>query len=50
MLNIPPPQGSFTEMTEPISFVFVPDEGFELSNHILSPYAGEKPKLLDMCI
>lgn len=41
MLNIPPPRGSFTVMTEPISFVFAADEGFGLSNHILRPYAGK---------
>lgn len=28
----PPPPGSFTEMAEPISFLFVADDGFGLSD------------------
>ena len=41
MLKIPPPQESFTGMTEPMPFVFVPNEGFGLSTHVLRPYSGK---------
>ncbi|XP_068081823.1 uncharacterized protein [Anabrus simplex] len=41
MLKIPPPKVSFTGMTEPMPFVFVADEGFGLSTHVLRPYSGK---------
>ncbi|GBN49710.1 hypothetical protein AVEN_120547-1 [Araneus ventricosus] len=41
MLKVPPPQGSFTGMAEPMPFLFVADEGFGLSTHVLRPYSGK---------
>lgn len=40
-LNIPAPQESYAGFDGPVPFVFVADEGFGLSNHILRPYAGK---------
>ena len=40
-LNVPAPQESYSGFGTPMPFVFVADEAFGLSQHILRPYAGK---------
>uniref|UniRef100_A0A0P4VZE0 DDE Tnp4 domain-containing protein n=1 Tax=Scylla olivacea TaxID=85551 RepID=A0A0P4VZE0_SCYOL len=40
-LNVPAPQESYSGFGTPMPFVFVADEAFGLSQHIVRPYAGK---------